>query len=273
MVDTSPAGDAPPGVQQVYERMMRAQVAPALRVLGFTGTSRVFRMRQGDHYGEVRWQKDGRQARFQVLRFTANVSYWLGGDPIAGLMPEPQPDLWWELRGGEPAEPTASSVIEAVRRYALPAILAGLEDEDRLHDAGVVWPRTFPPVPHTAARLPDGGGADPDAWFTRAAGTDADESFADLASDISVRRLDAAKWVTAHALSDPRALPALLDRLEQDPSPIVRKVVASRMLTRCARQPEVRAALQAAAASDHDPVVRWAARYALQVDPGTASAK
>jgi HEAT repeat protein len=84
-----------------------------------------------------------------------------------------------------------------------------------------------------------------------------------------VRRLYAAKWVAAHALSDPRALPALLDRLEHDPAPVIRKVVASRMLTRLADQPQVRAALQAAAASDHDPLVRWAARYALHVDtPG-----
>jgi len=272
MTGTSLTGGVPPGVQQVYEQMMRGQVAPALRALGLTGTSRVFRMRRNGHYGEVRWQKDGRQARRQLLRFTANVAYWLGGDRIAELMPEPQPDLWWELRGGEPAGPVASSVVEAVRRYALPAILAGLDDQDRLHDAGVRWPRTFPPVPHTAARLPDGGGADPGAWFIRAAGTDADDSFADLASDLSGRRLYAAKWVAAHALGDPRALPALLDRLEHDPCPAVRKVVASRMLTRLAHQPQARAALRTAAASDHDPVVRWAARYALRVDarPGAS---
>lgn len=72
--------------------------------------------------------------------------------------------------------------------------------------------------------------------------------------------------MAGHALGDPRAVPALLDRLEHDPSPVIRKLVASRMLTRLAQQAGVRAALQAAAADDHDPGVRWAVRYALRVD-------
>jgi hypothetical protein len=64
--------------QQVYERMMRGQVAPPLRALGFTGRSRVSRMRGSGHYGEVRWQKDGRWTRRQLPRFTAKAAYWLG---------------------------------------------------------------------------------------------------------------------------------------------------------------------------------------------------
>jgi hypothetical protein len=109
----------PPDVQQVYEQMMRGQVAPALRALGFTGTSRVFRMRGSGHYGEVGWQKDGRWTGRQLLRFTANVAYWLGSDRIAELMPEPQPDLWWELSSGEP-QPRAITTRSCGGQHAMP---------------------------------------------------------------------------------------------------------------------------------------------------------
>ena len=267
LVDGSEAGDASLNVQQAYEGMMRGQVAPALRVLGFTGTSRVFRIRRGGQYGEIRWQKNARQIRRQLLRFTGNVFYWWENDTrIGALMPEPETDVWWELAGGQPSVPVGDSVIAAVRRYALPAILAGLEELDRSEDPGVRWARVFRPVPEISARLPDGGGADRTAWYLRPAGSEADEPFAELASDIALFRLDAARYVAGYALSDPRTVPALLDRLERDPSPVVRKMAASRMLTPVAYDTRVRAALQAAATSDHDPMVRWAARYALRVD-------
>jgi hypothetical protein len=77
------------------------------------------------------------------------------------------------------------------------------------------------------------------------AGTKADYWFADLTSEIALRRWEAAKGVTETELSSPRTVPALVDRLEHDPSPFIRKDVASRMLTLLAREPLVRSALQA----------------------------
>ena len=67
-------------------------------------------------------------------------------------------------------------------------------------------------------------------------------------------------------LSNPRTVPALVDRLEHDPSPFIRKEVASRMLTLLAREPLVRSALQASAAEDEDRMVRGASFYALRLD-------
>ena len=61
-------------------------------------------------------------------------------------------------------------------------------------------------------------------------------------------------------------MPALVDRLERDPSPAIRTRVASRMLVLRAREPMVRSALQASAAEDEDDEVRGAARYALRLD-------
>lgn len=264
-------------VQQAYDQMMREQVAPALRELGFTGTARIFRYWSGGHKGEIRWQKDARQARRQILRFTINLGWRWGGGRIYELMPVPAGDTWWELRGGQPAGPVASSVVSAIRCYAVPAIQAGLDDLEHQQDQDpdVHWPRKFPPVPAMHQRQPDGGGADRGSWYLQSAGTEADASFAEFASDIALGRMDAADYVTEHALSDPRAVPALVDRLERDPSPVIRTRVASRMLVLRAREPLVRSGLQASAAEDEDDRVRGAARYALRLDldrePGRAA--
>jgi hypothetical protein len=62
-------------VQKAYDQMMREQVAPALRLLGFTGTARIFRYRMGSHKCEIQWQKDARQTRRGVLFFTINLGW------------------------------------------------------------------------------------------------------------------------------------------------------------------------------------------------------
>ncbi len=67
------------------------------------------------------------------------------------------------------------------------------------------------------------------------------------------------------APSDPRTLHALVDRLGKDPNPMVRKLIASRMLPLMTGHPDVISPLEAAAAGDHDTGVRWAARYALRL--------
>jgi hypothetical protein len=253
-------------VQQAYEQMMRGQVFPALRELGFKGTLRSFSYGSGSRKGEIRWQKDGRATRQQRLFFTINVGWAQDGGRIGELMPLPATDTWWELRGGQPTEAIAHSVVSAVRIYALPAIQAGLDGSDDQQDPDVHWARTFPPGQAIAEHQPDGGGAGESAWYLQPARTDDDSLFAQLASDIAHDRLDAAGCITVDGLTDPRAVPALVDRLERDPSPYIRKQIASRMLTILARDPHVRSALQASAADDEDPQVRWAARYALRLD-------
>lgn len=269
----SPVPGAEPGaepgllnVQQAYEQMMRGQVAPALRELGFNGTLRIFSYGNGSRKGEIRAQKDGRAIRQQRLFFTISVGWAGDGGRIGELMPLPATDTWWELRGGQPTGAVVRSLVSAIRSYALPAIQAGLDGPDDQQDQDGHGPRTFPPGSAAAEQHPGGGGASQSAWYLQPAGTDADTSFAQLASGIAHDRLDAAGCITVNALTDPRAVPALVDRLERDPSPFVRKQVASRMLTLLAHDPHVRSALQASAAGDEDPQVRWAARYALRLD-------
>jgi hypothetical protein len=138
-------------VVEVYDQMMRRVIGPALRQLRFTGALREFRYGSRGQSGVVAWQKDGREVRRQILSFTANVNYWCGADRIGELMPVPARDTWWQITGGQPYEPAAESVITAVRRYALPAIQAGLKDPER-PDADMRYSRAFGPGD------PDGGG-------------------------------------------------------------------------------------------------------------------
>lgn len=116
---------------EAFDQMMRHIVGPALRQHGFRGTVREFKYGDSSQFGAVRWQKDGRAARAQLMPFTANVDYWCGEDRIGSLMPVPADDTWWEIRGGQSYGSVAESVISAVCRYALPAIQAGLEDRQQ----------------------------------------------------------------------------------------------------------------------------------------------
>jgi hypothetical protein len=246
--------------------MMRGQVAPALRDLGFTGTLPIFRYASGGRSGAIRWQKDGRQARRQITFFTMNLGWWCGGGRVYELMPVPATDTWWEVRGGHPTDAVADSVVTAVRSYVLPAILAGLDDPDPLPDSYSGFAGMLHPGTDGGPDQLDGGGADPRAWFVQPAGTDQDAYFTDLTSGDAGTREDAAEYITEWASDDARSVPALLDRLENDPDQAMRMRIASRMLTPLADQPPVREALRRTAARDADPVVRWAARYALRLD-------
>ena len=248
---------APPRVTEVYDQMMRRIIGPALGELGFRGTLRELRYGSRGQFGVIAWQKSRRDVRRQILRFTANVDYWCGSDRIGGLMPVPAPDTWWQITGGQPCQPAAESVIAAVRQYALPAIQAGLEDPAR-PGADMRWSRAF-----SQGGL-DAGGAAATSWFVQPAGTEHDEAFAWFASGDPGQRLAAAEIVTAEAPDDRRAVPALLDRLTDDPNPMVRKLIASRMLPLMTSHPDVISALQAAAVSDRNTGARWAARYALR---------
>jgi hypothetical protein len=112
---------------------------------------------------------------------------------------------------------------------------------------------------------PDEGGTDPSSFFVQPTGTAYDEQFAWFTSGMPYERLDAAEIVTDSAASDPRTVPALVDRLRHDPQPGVRKMIACRMLSLLTDHPDVVSALRETAAGDSDIGVRWAARYALRL--------
>jgi hypothetical protein len=50
----------PSRVVEVYDYMMREQVGPALREIGFKGTLRTFKYGRDGRFGSVTWQKNGK---------------------------------------------------------------------------------------------------------------------------------------------------------------------------------------------------------------------
>jgi HEAT repeat protein len=98
----------------------------------------------------------------------------------------------------------------------------------------------------------------------KATGSQHDWMFADLTDEDPMGRFGALHVVGSEALDDPRAIPALLDGLERDPSPVVRRIAASGLRYLAARD-DVGHALRLAAAEYEDLEVRWEARYALRL--------
>jgi hypothetical protein len=86
----------PSRVVEVYDYMMREQVGPTLREIGFKGTLRTFKYGRDGRFGSVTWQKNGKAAYAQIMLFTGNVNYIADGGRIAELMPVPTADTWWE---------------------------------------------------------------------------------------------------------------------------------------------------------------------------------
>jgi hypothetical protein len=64
-------------VVEVYDQMMRQVIGPALRELGFRGTTlREFRYGDRSHFGTVRWQKDGRRATTKAVGCLVQLGSW-----------------------------------------------------------------------------------------------------------------------------------------------------------------------------------------------------
>ena len=130
--------------------------------------------------------------------------------------------------------------------------------------AGTSKCASFPLAPGAAVSQDTQADFRPPAGDLDPAGRDSDELFAELADEDHITRYTAAQLIGETALDDPRAVPALLDRLERDPSQPVR-LMAARGLRLLAGQPTVRQALQQAAAMDEDVEIRWEARYAIRL--------
>jgi len=250
--------------------MMRDLVTPALRELGFRGSwSRALWYQDGDYAGTVWTQKSVHSSKDRV-NFTVHLSaahvptnavYWTSN--LLGLIPGNE-ETWWTVSAGGPADTVAARVLGAFRSYGWPAILAALDEPGFPPDPAVRWARTFPPAPSSADRQHTQADHRPPAWVLHPAGRDSDSLFAELADEDHLTRFTAVELISDTAIDDPRAVPALLDRLERDPSQPVR-LMAARGIRPLARHAAVRQALQQAAVSDEDVEIRWEARYAIRL--------
>ena len=134
--------------QETFKALMRDEIAPALRQLGFKGSGQAYALPSETCWALVGFQKS-QASEASYVRFTVNATVvsreaweqeraerpYLPERPspntfygkfawqerIGGLMPGGQ-DRWWEITGRTDARAIAESVIEAIRDYALPAM-------------------------------------------------------------------------------------------------------------------------------------------------------
>jgi hypothetical protein len=269
----SPPGQAQragePTAQASFGRMMRDLIAPALRDLGFTGSwSRSFSYRSGDYEGTFWTQKSRHSTREEVI-FWVHLGAWhVPTDSVYwerqlhALIPGNRDQTQWTVRACSPAE-SAEELLAVFRSYGWPAIQAALDSPGYPPGPGVVWPRSFPPQPSPAARGAAGPDLGPLTWPLRRTGQ-RDDLLGGVAHPDEWVRAGAVSDLAVAAGRDAQVTEALFNRLERDPSPLVR-AAAAHGLTPLASQPSIRAALRAAAAEDEDVGVRWAARYAIRL--------
>jgi hypothetical protein len=131
--------------QDTFKRMLRTQVAPALREMGFKGSGQHYLMPHGEYWALLGFQRH-KYSDAKEVRFTVNVSAgskagwstyrsehpflperpsanmyggYLAWERIGALLPETR-DKWWCVRAGAATAGTAEEVLVAIRRYALP---------------------------------------------------------------------------------------------------------------------------------------------------------
>jgi uncharacterized protein DUF4304 len=142
-----------PTAQTVYATMLRTEIAPRLRELGFKGSGSSYLLPDDDRWLIVAFQR-GRYSRADCVPFTVNLTAgdkrtwaeararmsWLPLRPsgnahyfvdqqsvirLGNLMPPDGQDRWWEVRPTHPSGPTAARVLIAIERLALPWFRTG----------------------------------------------------------------------------------------------------------------------------------------------------
>jgi Domain of unknown function (DUF4304) len=130
--------------------MIKTQLAPGLRSLGFKGSGRNYELPDPDYWAMLGFQasmySDRMEVRFAINllvvsretweRETASRSY-LGAKPGANWGPGPfawwerlgilMPDggdKWWRVKAGQNTDELARELIDAIERYGLPAMRA-----------------------------------------------------------------------------------------------------------------------------------------------------
>lgn len=145
--------------------MLQAQVAPALRAMGFKGSGRQYEIPNETHWALLGFQASAWSDR-QELSFTVNLTVvsrddWaeihsaypqLGEKPKAnsglppiftrvsgtgywheriGMVMPGRRDTWWEVAADGQTATVAEDVLGAIRNNALPAMRERIGDRDR----------------------------------------------------------------------------------------------------------------------------------------------
>jgi hypothetical protein len=147
------ASQGGPTAQNLYAEMLRTEIAPRLRALGFKGSGSSYVLPTDDRWLIVAFQKDS-YSRADCVRFTVNLTvankrawaearietpslplrpsgnaHYIEAEHVVirlgNLMPPDGQDRWWEVGPRRPSGPSARRVIKAIERLALPWFRTG----------------------------------------------------------------------------------------------------------------------------------------------------
>lgn len=141
--------------QDSFKAMLREEIGPALRELGFKGSGQRFELPSDRYWALIGFQRsawsDSAEVRFTINVTVASRSGWAEARstrPFLGERPAPNAiysaptiamqdyvwqsrigrllpagtDRWWQVSAGMDARPVAAEVIGVIRDYALPAM-------------------------------------------------------------------------------------------------------------------------------------------------------
>jgi hypothetical protein len=134
--------------QESFKTMMRDEIAPALRELGFKGSGQRFELPNQDFWALLGFQKsvwsDSAELRFTINVTVASRAAWAAARKSRTYLPErpsantyygdftwqarigqlapTKADLWWTVKGGKSTRAVADEVVAAIRERALPAL-------------------------------------------------------------------------------------------------------------------------------------------------------
>ncbi|MDR2984255.1 MAG: DUF4304 domain-containing protein [Nocardiopsaceae bacterium] len=143
--------------QDVFKEMMRDTIKPALRQMSFRGSRSSFWLQDGDDIGTLWTQKSVHNTRHRVnlivhlnaAHMPTDQVYWTRN--LLAEIPRNRDD-WWSLTANRPSAAPAVRLLNAVRKYGLPAIQAALDEPGFPPDPHAQWARRFPRLAASAER-------------------------------------------------------------------------------------------------------------------------
>jgi hypothetical protein len=126
--------DDAPSTQEIFKVMIRDHVSPAMRELGFKGSTGKYSFTSGDWTGRMEVQKSVWNTQ-DVVEFTFNLMvhhiptiptgkpYGIWSISLCHLVPMKW-DYWWEISPSTDIEEMTENIIAILRDFGLPAIKA-----------------------------------------------------------------------------------------------------------------------------------------------------